>query len=198
MYQLHMNLVNSEKVIGSSALIKVAYAHAQLSCPSKVPRSGEPFELKYVLDYQHCNHPATDWIGIFPKKSTAYTPQAALQRLMVPPKNIGVIHVEASDLDIDNEICYFQDFGSCDRILGRTNVRCVQRAGDHEDTSRKQVQTPSGSTHHNQNSKKKAPAASTRNIRFYICGTFADMQVFDTYFFLRVRSLYNLSSNACA
>jgi hypothetical protein len=176
-----MNLVNSEKVIGSSAIIKVAYAHAQLSCPSKVPRSGEPFELKYVLDYQHCNHPTTDWIGIFPKKSAAYTPQAALQRLMVPPKNIGVIHVEASDLEIDNEICYFQDFGSCDRIIGRTHVRCVQRA---ENTSLEQIQTPSGSTNQNQIFKKDVPASTTRNIRFYVCGTFADMQVSNTYLVL--------------
>ena len=174
LYQLHMNLVNSEKVVGSSVVIRVDYAHAQLSCPAQVARSsGEPFELKYILDYAECQHPSTDWIGIFAKNPPSYTAQTALQRLMVPPKNMGVIQVEAQNLEIDNEICYFQDFGSCERILGKTRVRCVQRSSINEE-AQSDPKRPAQLVKY----QKKEQAPQQRHIRFYISGTFVDMQVY--------------------
>jgi len=180
-YQLHVNLVNSEKIIGSSAVLHVAYAHAQLNCPKQIAKTDPHFVLEYILDYHEVLHPASDWIGIFPKNSPNYTPQAALQRLMVGPENTGFIVVEAEELEAECEICYFQDYGACDRILGKTSIQCVQRAACGE---------PSGVEHDSEvlavepktrgtltAYTRKVTSAAMRHIRFYVCGTFLDMQV---------------------
>jgi hypothetical protein len=180
LYQLHMNLVNSEKVVGSSPVIRIDYAHAELSCPTQVSKSlGDSFELKYALDYAECMHPPTDWIGIFEKNPPSYSAQAALQRLMVPPKNIGVIQVDVNNLRNDNEICYFQDFGTCERIIGKTSIRCTLRVPVEE--TRQDRKSPAKLVKY----QRKTQNSEQRHIRFYISGTFADMQVYicSTYLF---------------
>jgi hypothetical protein len=180
LYQLHMNLVNSEKVVGSSPVIRIDYAHAELTCPTQVAKSlGDWFELKYALNYAECMHPPTDWIGIFERNPPSYTAQAALQRLMVPPKNIGVIQVDVNNLRNDNEICYFQDFGSCERIIGKASIRCTHRIPVEE--PRKENKRPAKLVKY----QKKTQNSEQRHIRFYLSGTFADMQVYtySTYLF---------------
>ena len=121
-----MNLVNSERIIGSGPAIRVNYALATLTCPRQV--SNDAFELKYMLDYQHLVHPVTDWIGIFPKNTPFYTRDFALQRLIVGPKNIGIIEIEPAELETHCEICYFQDFGTCERIIARIDITRVSKA----------------------------------------------------------------------
>jgi len=179
LYQLHMNLVNSEKVIGSSEAIHVSFAQCQLSCPAKVAKSGEDFELKFMLNYTELLHPPTDWIGIFPTNPPSYTPQSAIQRLLVGPKNHGVIRVDPAEL-FECEICYFQDFPNCQRILGRTSVKCVQRSAIPVESG----PGATGATTSIKNSsktgqrvrKRTADASDNRHLRFYVSGTFEDMQ----------------------
>ena len=172
-YQLHMNLVNSEKVIGSSAAIQVSFARCQLSCPAQVAKTGEDFELKFLLDYHELLHPPTDWIGIFPKNPPSYTPQSAIQRLLVGPKNYGVMRVNPAEL-FECEICYFQDFGNCQRILGRTSVKCVQRTSMPDSATTTSVKKDGKAGMRAK--KRQAEASDTRHLRFYVSGTFEDMQ----------------------
>lgn len=172
-----MNLVNSEKVIGSSAPIRISFARCQLSCPPQVAKTGEDFELKFLLDYQELVHPPTDWIGIFPKNPPSYTPHSAVQRLLIGPKNYGVIKVDPAEL-FECEICYFQDFGNCQRILGKTNVKCVQRtsASDSATTTKSSGGVKNANKSGQRAKKMRAEASDMRHLRFYVSGTFEDMQ----------------------
>jgi hypothetical protein len=177
-YQLHMNVVNSEKVIGSSSLIRVAFASAHLSCPNPISKSAQTFELSYLLDYQSLLHPTNDWIGIFCKNPPSYSAQTAIQRLMVPPKNLGVIHVDPAELETECEICYFQDFGTYERMLGRTSVRCVSRAKVASIAPVASTKGNPSATGPNERvaTRKRAPVHNSRHMRFYVSGTFKDMQ----------------------
>jgi len=48
---------------------------------------------------------------------------------MVGHENTGIVRVDASHLEENHcEICYFQDFGTCERILGKTKVEFVSNA----------------------------------------------------------------------
>ena len=171
LYQLHMNLVNSERIIGSGPAIRVNYALATLTCPRQV--SNDAFELKYMLDYQHLVHPVTDWIGIFPKNTPFYTRDFALQRLIVGPKNIGIIEIEPAELETHCEICYFQDFGTCERIIAKIEISRVSKAP----LSVAELDQKAGKRSLKRESRVPPEERSgSRHLRFYVSGTFSDLQ----------------------
>jgi len=51
-----------------------------------------------------------------------FTTSAVKQRLIVGPENTDTILVEAEELEDECEIYYFQDYGVCDRILGKIRM----------------------------------------------------------------------------
>ncbi len=160
LYQVRLSLVNSDTVVARSNVMHVKYATASLSCKEEIIVDDSCLDLAFVLDYRKLVHPTSDWIGVFPKAERFLTAHHALRRAHVPSKNLGIVSIDLRGLEGPHQIVYFQEFPDRSVILGHCETVFIP----------KPPQAPQKFI------KSSKPPSELRHVKFYISGTFADLE----------------------